>query len=229
MIGFFVQREGNRYMVLRFKEENYDGKLITFCGLDGSGKTTLINMLDEYLKNNDITAILTKQPTDSIRNSEMFRTYMDQEDHNDYDYRALSLSAAADRIQHTSKFIVPLLEKGEVVISDRYFYSCLANHRARGYNDPWIYQISEYIQKPDYAFFVDIDVETAISRVRERKIEKDKYIDTDLQYKLREEYIKIAEDSGGIIISSNDSVEKCFKKIIKTINFYANRRSIAKW
>jgi dTMP kinase len=204
--------------MLRFREDQYPGKLITFCGLDGCGKTTLINMLDEYLKKSGVTAILTKQPTDAIRNSEMFRTYMDKEDHSGYDYRALSLSAAADRIQHTNKFIVPQLERGEVVISDRYFYSCLANHRARGYNDPWIYQVSEYIQKPDHAFFVDIDVETAMKRVRERASEKEKYIDVDLQYRLRDQYLQIAKDCGGTVISSSDSSEVCFGKIVKKIN-----------
>ena len=202
-------------MKLKFKKTTYIGKLIIFCGLDGSGKTTLLNMLDEYLKTKDISAILTKQPTDAFRKSEIFRTYMDMEDHNAYDYRALSLSAAGDRIQHTSKFIEPLLEKGEYVISDRYFYSCLANHRARGYNDPWIYQVSEYIQKPDCAFFIDIDVETAMKRTRERAAEKYKYIDIDLQHKLREEYLQIAGEYGGIILSSNESVEKCFETIVK--------------
>lgn len=205
-------------MKLRFTEGKYPGKLITFCGLDGSGKTTLINMLDDWLKSKGINAILTKQPTDSIRSSDMFRAYMDREDHSGYDYRALSLSAAADRVQHTSQFIVPLLENGKTVISDRYFYSCLANHRARGYDDPWIYEVSEHIQKPDHAFFIDTDVGTAISRVRERSSERGKYIDVGLQHRLREQYLKIATDCGGIVISSSDSVEVCFGKIVDGIN-----------
>ena len=210
-------------MKLKFKEEKYDGILITFCGLDGCGKTTLINMLEEYLKNKGIIAVLTKQPTDNFRKSDMFRTYMDKEDHAAYDYRALSLSAAADRIQHTNKYIMPLLENGEIVISDRYFYSCLTNHRARGYNDPWIYEVIKHIQKPDYAFFIDVDVETAIKRVRERIDEKNKYIDIDLQYKLREQYLKIAKDCGGIIISSNNKVDECFEEVIKNINLVIDK------
>ena len=214
-------------MKLKFSEAKHPGKLITFCGLDGSGKTTLINMLDEYLKSKGIAAILTKQPTDAFRKSDMFRTYMDIEDHSAYDYRALSLSAAADRIQHTNKFILPLLEKGECVISDRYFYSCLANHRARGYNDPWIYQISEYIQKPDISFFIDIDVETALKRIRERPSEKEKYIDIDLQYELREEYLKIAGECDGIVISSNSSIGECFEKIKKTISPISIKKTFA--
>ena len=197
-----------------FKNIQYPGTLITFCGLDGCGKTTMIKMLDQYLINNGIKAVLTKQPTNNLRNSTMFRTYMDKEDHSDYDYRALSLTAAGDRIQHTVKFIEPLLIKGEFVISDRYYYSCLANHRARGYNDNWIYEIATHIQKPDYSFFLDVDVETVISRIRLREKEKNNYIDIPLQYKLREQYIKIANECNGTVISSDGDAADCFNQIL---------------
>ena len=65
--------------------------------------------------------------------------------HYAYDYRSLSLLAASDRIQHCSRVIVPELKKGRLVISDRYFYSCLANLRARGYTeDRWIYEVADF-------------------------------------------------------------------------------------
>ncbi len=200
-------------MKLNFKNEKYPGTLITFCGLDGCGKTTMINMLGEYLENLGIKAVMTKQPTPEIRNFQMFRTFMDDPDNSPYDYRALSLHAAGDRIQHTAKFIVPLLESGQNVISDRYFYSCVANHRARGYDDMWIYEITGHIQKPDYAFFLDVDTETAITRVRARDAEKHKYIDIPLQHRLREQYLLIARECGGIIIKSEGGAEACFDEI----------------
>ena len=203
-------------MKLKLKEEKYCGRLITFCGLDGCGKTTMIKMLTEHMRENNIEPVVTKQPTDAIRQSEMFRTYMDNPDHSAYDYRALSLSAAGDRIQHTNKFIVPLLEEGAIVISDRYFYSCLANLRARGYyNDLWIYEIARQIQKPDISFFLDVDVKTAISRVRSRENEKNKYIDIELQYKLREQYLEIADEIGGIVINAGSDTRLCFEKVLR--------------
>lgn len=202
-------------MKLKLKDEIHKGKLITFCGLDGCGKTTLIKMLEKYLKNRGITPVITKQPTDAVRQSQIFRTYMDNPDHSAYDYRALSLFAASDRVQHTNKFIVPMLDKGEVVISDRYFYSCLANLRARGYlEDTWIYEIAKHMQKPDISFFIDIDVETAVNRVRSRESEKNRYIDIALQYRLRQQYLKIAEDVGGIVISSDKEADACFREVL---------------
>ena len=78
---------------------------------------------------------------------------MDTPDHAPYDYRALSLLCAADRVQHSNRVILPKLEEGYTVISDRYFYSCLANLRARGYRrDRWIYCLLYTSTQPPSSF-----------------------------------------------------------------------------
>lgn len=186
------------------------GYLFTFCGLDGCGKTTMLTKLKRDLEK-DYNVYLTKQPTDSVRNSDIFRTYMDNPDHDAYDYRSLSLLAASDRVQHVNKVIKPQMDSGSIVISDRYFYSCLANLRARGFTkDKWIYEIAESIVKPDVAFFFDVPVETAVTRVRSREKEKDRYIDMELQYKLRDEYIEICKANNGVLISTEMTIKDCY-------------------
>ena len=195
---------------LNMRPNKTRGLLITFCGLDGCGKTTMINRLAAELQK-EHTVFLTKQPTDFVRNADIFRTYMDCPDHSAYDYRSLSLLAASDRIQHTNRVIEPEMDKGAVAISDRYIYSCLANLRARGFTeDRWIYEIAGSIIKPDAAFFFDVPVETAVKRVRSRAAEKDRYIDMALQYRLREEYLAICEANGGILISTDQPEERCY-------------------
>ena len=199
---------------LEMKPHNTEGLLITFCGLDGCGKTLMINMVSEYIHSMSEDVVVTKQPTNTVRKSEIFRNFMDYENHEKFEYRALSLFAAADRIQHSNKIILPELKKKKVVISDRYFYSCLANLRARGYkSDRWIYEIVKDIPKPDLAFFLDVPVEVAVERVRRRPEEKNRYIDMDLQYKLREEYINICAENGGILIPSIDEPSVTFDRI----------------
>lgn len=195
---------------LRMKNNTHNGILISFCGLDGCGKTTMINKLEQDLfAENEV--FITKQPTDFVRSSEIFRTYMDSENHNAFDYRSLSLLAASDRVQHVNKTIVPELEQGKIVICDRYFYSCLANLQARGYEkDQWIYEISESVTKPDIAFFLDVPVKIAVQRVRSRSDEKNRYIDLDLQYRLREKYIEICKKNGGILLSTTQSPEETY-------------------
>ena len=201
-------------MKLELTPHRTTGRLITFCGLDGCGKTTLINRLTAYLEELDIAPKLTKQPTPYVRESAIFRTYMDNPNHDQYDYRALSLLCASDRVQHCNRQILPWLTEGETVISDRYFYSCLANLRARGYEkDTWIYEVARSIPRPDVAFFIDVDVETAVARVRSRASERERYIDMELQQKLRREYLSIARDVGGVVISTHQSEEVCFQQV----------------
>lgn len=201
-------------MKLQMKPHNLPGYLFVFCGLDGSGKTTQIGLLRDYMQEQGLSVQLTKQPTNAVRKSQIFRTYMDAPDHSAYDYRALSLLCASDRVQHTNKEIVPRLSAGELVISDRYFYSCLANLRARGYTkDQWIYEIAGCIPQPDIAFFMDVDVDTAVTRVRSRENEKNRYIDIRLQYRLREQYLEIAKDIGGVIIHTGKSIEEAFQVV----------------
>ena len=205
---------------LNMRKNENPGFLITFCGLDGCGKTTMMKrLIAEFEKDHEL--FVTKQPTNSVRNSEIFRTYMDCPDHDAFDYRSLSLLAASDRLQHVNKVIEPEMKQGKIVLSDRYFYSCLSNLRARGFeNDEWIYEIAESVIKPDIAFFFDVPVEEAVARVRRRPEEKDRYIDMELQYKLRKEYVDICTANGGILISTIQSEDECYdivKNAVKEI------------
>lgn len=197
------------------QKHNTPGKLITFCGLDGCGKTTLIAMLSEYLTEQGYDVLLTKQPTQEFRDSKIFRSVQDTPEHIGYDYRAMSLMAAGDRLQHCCSTIIPALNAGKIVISDRYFYSCLANLKARGYiYDKWIYEILSCAVKPDLAFFLNIDVETAVKRVRARINEKDSYINIELQHKLKAEYEVISEKYDGIMIDTSKSILECFEAVL---------------
>lgn len=196
--------------MLKMKPNKTRGYLFTFCGLDGCGKTTMLTMLKNELEQK-YGVFMTKQPTDAVRESSIFRTYMDSPDHDNYDYRSLSLLAASDRVQHVNKVIQPQMEQGNIVISDRYFYSCLANLRARGFmKDKWIYEIAESVMKPDVAFFFDVPVNVAVKRVRSRPDEKDRYIDLELQYRLRDEYISICKANNGVLISTERTIQECF-------------------
>ncbi len=204
---------------LNFYEHRKPGKLITFCGLDGCGKSTMLYKLWNYLHSKGYDISLTKQPTDFVRKSAIFRTYMDSPVHDHYDYRSLSLLAASDRVQHTNRVIIPDLEDGKIVLSDRYFYSCLANLRARGYeSDEWIYEVATFLAKPDLAIFLDVSVDTAVERVRKRSDEKERYIDMDLQYKLREQYQIIAKENQCLLISSEMSEEETWTAIQNAVD-----------
>ena len=202
---------------LNMRKNETPGFLITFCGLDGCGKTMMMKRLIADLEK-EHSVYVTKQPTNAVRNSEIFRTYMDCPNHDAFDYRSLSLLAASDRLQHVSKVIEPEMKRGKIVLSDRYFYSCLSNLRARGFEqDKWIYEIAESVIKPDIAFFLDVPVQEAVARVRRRPEEKDRYIDMDLQYKLRDEYVDICTANNGVLISTMMSEDECYHIVKSTV------------
>ena len=210
---------------LKMRDNSTNGFLFTFCGLDGCGKTTMLTKLKEDVEK-EFPVFLTKQPTNAVRESNIFRAYMDSPDHSAYDYRSLSLLAASDRLQHGSKVIEPQMKQGDIVISDRYFYSCLANLRARGFKqDMWIYEVAQSVIKPDIAFFFDVPVETAVQRVRSREAEKNRYIDMELQYRLRDEYIKICKANNGVLISTeNMTVDESYAIVKENVE-----RVLGKW
>ncbi len=218
----------NTYLGMR--PHHTKGLLISFCGLDGCGKSTMIRRLSRDLEWEGLTVVLTKQPTDKMRNRNIFRTYMDEVNHSAYSYRSLSLMAASDRVQHCNHMILPMLEEGKVVISDRYYYSCLANLRARGFEkDQWIYEIArEEIPKPDLSFFLDVPVDTAIARVRGRPDERDRYIDVDLQYRLRDEYRKICAENYGILISTDQEIKQTYAEILDYVKTYLEEQGNGK-
>ena len=207
---------------LEFKKEKCSGSLIVFEGLDGAGKTSMINKVANDIGN----VVITKQPTPSMRSMDIFRTFTDSPDHGGFEYRAMSVMAAADRLQHVTQFIEPLLREGKTVICDRYYYSCLANLRARGYKyDRWIYELARYIHKPDISFFLDVPVNLAVARVRSRPEEKDRYINMELQYALREEYINICKENDGILVSTGIGEDCTYQKIITKVKEVLNEKS----
>ena len=71
---------------LKMKPHSTGGILITVCGLDGCGKTSLIDKLKNKIESvGDREVFVTKQPTENMRKSDIFRTYMDKENHDEYE------------------------------------------------------------------------------------------------------------------------------------------------
>ena len=204
---------------MSFKSNIYPGKLITFCGLDGSGKTTMIGLLEKYLTALGRKCVLVKQPTNDIRKNPLFRASVDLPYNEGVDYRAVSMLCAADKLQHTTKVIEPLLKDGNIVISDRYYYSSLANLIAYGFSDEkWIYEISANIIKPNFAFFLNADPDLAIERVHARENERSRYVDNNFQKHLSKAYYKIALNNEGILIDCNNNISNSFDQIKDIIN-----------
>ena len=97
--------------------------LVAIEGLDGSGKSTLTKNLKDLLEGEGIDVTLTSEPTDGPI-GKIIKTYLGGEGERDIVLEALMF--AADRIWHIHHIVIPALEEGRLVLTDRYKYSSLA-------------------------------------------------------------------------------------------------------
>ena len=141
------------------------GAFICIEGIDGCGKTTQAKLLTKKLGKSH-HAIYTAEPSQG-KVGTYIRNYL-------YGEKRLSivleaLLFAADRIEHQENEVIPALNEGRLVISDRYVYSSLAYQGAAGLSIEWIEKVNEYALKPDLAVFIDVDLETVMSRLKDKK------------------------------------------------------------
>jgi dTMP kinase len=143
------------------------GKFITFEGCDGCGKSTQLKMLSNYLTENGIAHIFTREPgggkiSEAIREILLSGKNMEMTD------ECEALLYAASRVQHLADRVEPALQEGKLVICDRYVDSSLAYQAyARGLGYDFISQINSFALKnylPDLTIFIDLTPEAAFAR-----------------------------------------------------------------
>lgn len=143
------------------------GKFVTFEGCEGSGKSTQLRLLTEYLDSKGTPYILTREPGGSAIAEQIRTVILDGKNTAMCDECEALLYAAA-REQHLKEIVIPALEKGILVLCDRYVDSSLAYQgAARGLGTEYIesinaHAISEY--PPDITVFLDISPEAAFNR-----------------------------------------------------------------
>ena len=167
---------------------------IVFEGIDGSGKTAQSKKLFEKLKKDNYKIIQTKEPTTQRPIGRLIRSILYNSE--TVTEEALALLFAADRADHTKRKIIPALNEGAVVISDRYVYSSYA-YQAKGMDIEldlkWIKIINRYAQTPDIVVFLDTPPSVGLERLQkgQKRIQDDSYFeDLIKQEKIRSIYYK---------------------------------------
>lgn len=143
------------------------GKFITFEGCEGSGKSTQIRLLSEYLKGAGADFIVTREPGGSEISEEIRKIILNGKNAAMCDECEALLYAAA-RIQHLCEIVAPALDSGRTVICDRFVHSSLAYQGyARGLGAEYIMEINRAaVEKfpPDITLFLDIPPDRAFER-----------------------------------------------------------------
>ena len=161
------------------------GKFIVFEGIDGSGKTTQINQLSKWLNETDLIPknnqlVITREPGGTQLGQSIRSLLLDTSKEKNLDSMTELLLYAADRAQHVNEIILPSLNKGDWVLSDRFCGSTLAYQGyGRKLNKKLIKDLETIATQgitPDITFLLDIPVEESIKRRRSReddRIEKE--------------------------------------------------------
>ncbi len=140
---------------------------ITFEGIEGSGKSTQITRISEFLKSRGYDCFVTREPGNTAVGKKIRAILLDPEN-KIMDFRTELLLYMADRAQHISEKIKPALSQGRLVLCDRYFDATVAYQGfARGLDTSLIYILHEIVLddlKPDLTVLFDLPPEIGLSR-----------------------------------------------------------------
>ncbi|QJX79694.1 dTMP kinase [Priestia megaterium] len=201
------------------------GTFITFEGPEGAGKTTIIHMVQQKLIQEGYNIVLTREPG-GIRIAEQIREIILNPSNMEMDARTEALLYAAARRQHLVEKVIPELNKGNIVLCDRFIDSSLAYQgNARGIGVEDIFAINQFAIEqtmPQATLYFDIEPEVGLERINKGRKDEINRLDLeslDFHYKVRDGYLSLLSEFPERIrrIDANQSVEKVYEEAYKQI------------
>jgi len=212
------------------------GTFITFEGIDGSGKSTQLRLLGNFLKANGCDVLLTREPGGTTLGLRLRAAVLDATE--EVDPLTELLLYAADRAQHVRRKLRPALETGQVVISDRYADATVAYQGAgRGFSPELISQIVQLATeglKPDLTLLFDLPIDESTNRTARRtgknsgQLSRDRLDieNADFHTRVRDAYLQIAlrEPERVKLIDTSGPVERTQERVREIIIPYLQSR-----
>lgn len=206
------------------------GKFITLEGCEGSGKSSILKLIEAKLKEDGVPFILSREPGGTPI-SEQIRNVILDKANTAMDPVTEALLYAASRRQHLVELVVPTLEKGINVLSDRYLDSSIAYQGgARGLGREKVLEINSPAIEgiyPDLTILFDIEPELGLKRISANKNREVNRLDLeklDFHHKVRNAFLEEAHNPNRkfAIIDASKSIEEVFSDaysvLIKCIN-----------
>ena len=203
------------------------GKFIVFEGLDGSGKTTQINLLAKRLKDSGRNVIVTAEPTASLSGSILRDVLSGASVRNDYELATLF---AWDRVYHNTdpvNGLSKLLSAGNTVICDRYYYSSIA-YQGPTTDFEWVKSMNvdcPAIRKPDLCIFLDLSASESMERIMKNRSSIEIFEKEESLRNIREAFKKTFSmlDDNVVVIDASGSVEEVAERINTAVSEYFSR------
>lgn len=199
------------------------GIFIAFEGIDGSGKSTQIQMLAERIRQSGMRCYQTFEPSAGPIGS-LTRQILTGRIKTDN--RVIAAMFAADRLDHLLNDVDGIAAKvkdGVAVITDRYYFSSYAYHSVDVPMD-WVIKTNEEsakVLRPDVTIFLDIDAETAMERITKNRFHTELFEKKSRLEKVRENYFKafelLKQEEKVVIVDGTKSVEEIAEEIWKQV------------
>ena len=189
-----------------------NGLFISFEGIDGVGKSTQADLMENYLVSRGLKVVRTLEPGGTELGKEIRHLLLHRK--GDVAPRSEALLYAADRAHHVATVVRPALAAGKVVLSDRYFDSSVAYQgAARELDVDQVREISLWAVDnllPDLTILLDLSAEQAIHRRNKTGVEPDRLEQEKVDFfeRAREQYLKLAVEPRFLIVDANLSVDQ---------------------
>ena len=200
------------------------GYFISFEGIDGSGKSTQIQRLADFLRSLSFDIVVTREPGGSVGGEEI-RKLLLQGDVDRWSAETEILLFTAARRDHLERIILPAMKNGKIVICDRFTDSTRMYQGMRG---PKLKKLVDMLDKevighdPDLTILIDIDPEIGLRRAKSRETVEERFEDfgLELQKKMRKGFLDLSKQFSSRIsvidgLQSEDKVSKEICSLVK--------------
>lgn len=205
-------------------DEVLHGKFITFEGMEGTGKTTQIRLLQEYLHSQNVKTVVTREPG-GTQVGEQVRDLLLEQATVPFGAGTELLLMFAARAQHLEEVIYPALQEGVWVVCDRFTDASYAYQGGgRGIPDPEIQKIESAVHenfKPDLTILLTCTLGTAMQRIS-RRGEKDRFERESPEFfkRVQSAYLRLAENNPErfAVIDAEQGIEEVASRVQQTLD-----------
>jgi len=224
--------------MISYGNHQFPGKLFVVEGTDGSGKSTQLSLLYQWLKTEGYpvvfsewnSSVLVKDTNKRAKKRHLFTP------------ATFSLLHATDFADRTERNIIPPLKAGAIVLADRYIYTAFARDVARGCDRNWVRKVYSFAVKPTLAFFFRAPLDVAVDRIILGRPSL-KYYEAGLdmgwsddpeesfrsfQGRILEEYDRMVSEFGLTVIDATRSIEQQQREMRSMIGQYLKKRRNSK-
>jgi len=200
-----------------FAELGFPGRLLAVEGLDGSGKSTQIHLLQRWLELQGLKVFFSEwNSSDLVKaaTSKGKRRHL-------LSPTTFSLIHATDFADRYERQLIPLMRAGYLVLCDRYVFTAYARDTVRGCPEAWVRGLYGFAALPDLTFFLNAPLEVSEARIRDRRQEP-KYFESGMdlrlssdphesfrmfQGRLLEQYLAMSTEFGFLVLDASLPVE----------------------